>query len=1069
MRKLLRSHACRVWLMVLLMAPLFVYSQQPITGQIVSQKDQAPIPGVTVMLKGANKGTSTNVEGRFTITAKPGDILVISGVGIDQQEVTIGPDGKVLISVLQSESALNEVVVTALGVKKEKKKLGYAVQEVKGDDLVKAREPNAINGLVGKVAGLTVGSSPELLGNPNVLLRGSGINLYVVDGVPINSDTWNISPDDVETYTVLKGATASALYGSRGLNGAIMITTKRGSKDKRGFSIEFNNSTMFDKGFNAIPKVQDEYGPGDHGKYAFGDGKGGGVNDGDYDVWGPKFEGQLIPQYDSPVDPVTGERSGTPWVARGKDNLERYIETGLLMTNNISVSSKSDKSDLRFSVSNTYQDGIVPNTKLTITNFNISAGYNFTEKLRLESYINYNRQSTPNIPDVQYGPNSMIYNITLWAGADWSMDDMRNYWQPGKEGVQSIYAEYQRYHNPYFMAYEWLRSHNKNDVNGNLKLSYKLNKNFDFLVRTQVTTYDLLRTEKMPYSAHPYGREEGKGDYREDRRSMFETNTDALVTYQNNHVYKDISVRASVGGNIRNFKYNSSFTTTDYLNVPGLYAFSNSRNPIRASSYAANMLVLSGYGYLDIGFSKYANLSLTGRYDKLSTLPDGNNLYFYPSASLSTVVTDYLQLPEFISFLKFRGSYANVKGGLTMPTIGATPQASYPLSYGAEYYSSYDGPTYENSASYTTPLVYDNKAGAYFTNTINNPAIQPFSSEVIEAGMDIRFIKNRIGFDLTYFVNDDGPRIYQLPISTATGFSAALVNGITTRKTGWEATLSGTPVRSKSGFSWDVLINWSTFKENLTSIYPGVEALNVFLKVGDRIDKIYGSAFVRTPEGQLINDAGGRPLRAPRAQFLGTANPDWVWAINNTFRYKNFNLGFQFDGRVGGSMINYVQQQTFRGGRHVATIEGKMGEARYQDYLGNKSWVGDGVVVSNGVPIEYDADGKVTNYKELEYADNTSKTYLQDYISFYYATNEANIIKKTFAKLREVVIGYSFPPSMLSKTFIRQASISFVGRNLFYFSEYKDVDIDQYAGANSSSGLQTPTTKRYGFNINLTF
>jgi TonB-linked SusC/RagA family outer membrane protein len=1069
MRQLMCMRIICLLLLLMLISPLLAQSQQPVNGQIVSEKDGTPVPGLSVMLKGAKKGTSTGPDGKFLLPAKPGDILIVSGVGIKSREVTVGNDLKLSINVEQAANSLNEVVVTALGVRKEKKKLGYAVQEVKGDDLVKAREPNAINSLVGKVAGLTVGASAELLGNPNILLRGRGINLYVVDGVPINSDTWNISPDDVESYTVLKGATASALYGSRGLNGAIMITTKRGSKDKRGYSIEFNSSTMVEKGFNAIPKVQDLYGPGDHGKYSFGDGKGGGVNDGDYDVWGPKFEGQLIPQYDSPVDPQTGVRAGTPWVARGKDNLERYIETGILSSNNLSISARTEKADLRFSVSQTYQKGIVPNTKLNITNFNISAGYNFSDKLRLESYINYNRQYTPNIPDVTYGPNSMIYNITLWAGADWSMDDMRDYWQPGKEGVQSVYAEYQRYHNPYFMAYEWLRGHYKNDLNGNVKLTYKLNNHFDFLLRTQVTNYDMLRNEKMPYSAHPYGREEGKGDYREDRRSLFENNTDVLATYQNSHLTGDISLRASAGGNIRSFKYNSSYTTTDYLNVPGLYAFSNSRNPIKASSFNSDMIVLSGYGYMDLGFSKYASLSLTGRYDKLSTLPSGNNVYFYPSASLSTVVSDYLKLPDFISFLKFRGSYANVKGGLTQATIGATPQASYPLGYGAEYYSSYDGPTYENSASYTTPLVYDNKAGAYYTNTINNPSIKPFSSEVVETGMDIRFLNNRLAFDVTYFTTKDGPGIFKLPISSSTGYSEALVNGITTRKNGWEVTATGSPLRNPTGLSWDVMANWSTFTEKYINFYPGVNALNTFFKVGDRVDKLYGSAFVRTPDGQIVNDAGGRPLRAPVAQYLGNSNPDWVWSVINNFKYKGFNLSFQFDGRVGGKMINYVQQQTFRGGRHINTVEGAMGEARNQDYLGVKSWVSDGVVVSNGAAIIYDVDGKVTNYKDLAYSPNTTKTFLQDYISFYYATNEANIIEKTFGKLREIVIGYTVPQAVLGKSFIRQASVSLVGRNLFYFSKYKDVDIDQYAGSETSSSLQSPTSKRYGININLTF
>jgi hypothetical protein len=847
-----------------------------------------------------------------------------------------------------------------------------------------------------------------------------------------------------------------------------MITTKRGTRDKRGFSVEFNSSTMIDRGFNAIPKVQDEYGPGDHGNYAFVDGRGGGTNDGDYDVWGPKFEGQLIPQYDSPVDPVTGERQGTPWIARGKNNLKRFLESGVLSTNNLAVAAKGDKYDLRFSLTNIFQKAIVPNMKLNTNNFNIAGGYNFSDKLRLESYINYNRQNSPNFPDVAYGPNSLIYNIILWGGADWNIDDMRNYWQSGKEGVQSIYAEYQRYHNPYFMVHEWLRGHQKNDLNGNIRLSYTFNKNWDVFVRSQITTYDLFRNEKMPFSAHPYGREEGRGDYREDRRGLFENNTDVLLTYTNADFATGFSVKTSVGANARNFRYNSSFVTTDYLNVPGLYTFANSRNPLRATSFTSNMLVLSTYGYVDFGFKNYANLSLTGRVDKLSTLPAENRTFFYPSASLSTVLTDYLHLPEALSFLKLRGSYAKVQGGLTAPTIGATPQASYPIGYGFEYYSSYDGPTYENSNTYTTPLVYDKLVGAYYTSILANPGLKPEINTNYDAGIDMRFLKGRIGIDVTYFIGEEGPKIFNLQRSGASGYNASIENGITLQRKGWEVSANGTPVRTKN-FNWNTAINWSTFREELTAIYGSITELNNFVKTGARYDQLIGTQFVRTPDGRIINDAGGRPFRNPKSQFLGYTNPDWVWSFINNVSYKNLTLGFQFDGRVGGTMINYVQQQTYRGGRHIKTVQGAMGEARYQDYKGVKSWVGEGVVISNGTPIEYDNFGNVTNYKDMEFAPNTTATYLQDYISFFYNTNEANLISKTFAKLREVTLTYNLTQVLGGRSPFRGATVSLVGRNLLYFSKYKDVDIDQYAGSQGASSLQTPTTKRYGINLNLTF
>jgi TonB-dependent SusC/RagA subfamily outer membrane receptor len=501
-------------------------------GTVTSAEEKSGVPGVTIRVKGSSKGTLTDAQGAYSISVSGNEVLQFSMIGYTSKEVAVGNVSELNVVLSQDEKQLQEVVVTALGIKKDIRRIGVAIQSVDGASTIKAREPNAINALSGRVAGLTIGAQPELLRKPNISLRGSSTVLYVVDGVPINSDTWNISADDIETYSVLKGASASALYGFRGKNGAILITTKRGSADKRGFSVEVNSSTQLQSGFYAIPEVQDEYGPGDHGSYAFGDGKGGGLNDGDYDGgWGPRFNGQLIPQYDSPVDPITGKRSGTPWIARGKDNLKRFLETGILSTNNVSVAATGEKYNLRFSTSHIYQKGIVPNTQLNMTNFNITADYKFSNKLKFESNLQYNRQYTPNIPDVNYGPNSIIYNIVYWAGADWNIDDMRNYWQKGKEGVQQIYAEYQRYNNPYFMSYEWLRSHYKTDIVGQAALRYTFNENLNLLARTQVTTWDMLRTEKFPYSAGTYGRDERRGDYREDRRSLFENNTELLLTF----------------------------------------------------------------------------------------------------------------------------------------------------------------------------------------------------------------------------------------------------------------------------------------------------------------------------------------------------------------------------------------------------------------------------------------------------------------------------------------------------------------------------------------------------------
>lgn len=1007
--------------------------------------------------------------------------------------------------------AVDEVVITALGVKSEKKKIGYAVQEVQGSTLVKSREPNAINSLVGKVAGLTVGPSAEMLSAPQLVLRGSDIRrgqsvLFVVDGVPINSDSWNISPDDIESYTVLKGPSAAALYGYRGQNGAIVITTKK-AKEK-GVVVEYNSSSMLESGFLTIPKVQDKFGPGDHGRYWFVDGRGGGLNDGDYDVWGPEFgKGMWDPntnsyianlaQYDSPVN-AAGERQGTPWVNRGKDNLKRFVQAGALLTNNISISNSTEKSDVRFSFSNTYQRGIIPNTQLNTYNFNVSNTVRFSKKFRMDATLNYNRQATDNVPDVVYGPNSVIYNMVIWNGADWDVeaDDIRGIWKPGREGIESIHAEYKRYHNPWFMSYHWLRGHYKNDTYGYTALTYDFSKNLSLLARTSITTYDLMRNEKMPFSAHPYGREENRGDYREDRRSMFENNSEFLLSYTNR--FGALNLDAKAGGNVRTFAYNANWASTNYLLVPGVYNFANSANPVLAYNFDAKMAVNSLYADVNAGV-RGLNFNGTLRRDQISTLPVDNNAYIYPGASLSFIPTEFMTTGKTLSFAKLRASFSQAMGGLTSPLNGG---AGYPIGYGSRYYSAYEGPSYENSAAYSVPLVYEGRPAAYYTNTVANTGLQPFKRTNFEFGGEARFFYNRLGVDAAYFIYNDGPGIFSRSISSATGYTNALVNGIETQRRGWELALTGSAIKAeKAGaFSWDLGANFSAYGEYLTNIYEGVDKIasnyfvsantgNRFVEVGDRIDGIYTSGFRMTPDGELINDAGGRPITTAQAKFLGYSLPKLVWGANSSMSYKNFRLNLGFDGRIGGVVVNQIERQTYRGGRQYEAAENNltdvnglgMYDARVNDAKGVKSWVGSGVVIVSGTPV-YDDNGVITNMDELTIADNTTATYLQDYISRYKGTYEGNLMSKTYMKLRDITLSYDLPQSTLPKG-LSAVSVSFVARNVLYWAPNSsadlqpwlhadnqyDVDMDQFPGMTAYTDLQSPTLRRYGFNLNVKF
>ena len=1090
-----------------------------VVGQVVSETDKTPVAGVSIVIKGSKVGTSTNVEGKFSIRAKEGDVLVITDIGITRKEVTVGSQNDFEIQVATNSKNLNEVVVTATGIRKESKRLGYSIQTVDASKLTQAREADPINALKGNAAGLAVNINQEVGHAPDVIIRGENKPtdrpMFVVDGVPITSDTYNINSDDIETYTILKGPNAAALYGFQGKNGAIIINTKKGTAGKRGVVISFNNTTQFNQGFLAIPLYQDTYGPGDNGKYAYGGGGsspdsyfgngavGVGINDYDYDVWGPQFRGQLLPQYDGAYDVTksytttfadgstyTGHVAPTPWVARGKDNLKQFLQTGLLQVNSISVSSSTEKTDMRFSFGNTYQRGIVPNTSLNNFNFTGSIVQRFTDKFSATAYINYSRQSSPNVPDVTYGPNSIIYNIIIWGGADWAMSDMRNLWQPGKTGLQQNYEEFYRYNNPYFMSYEWLRGHDQNNVYGYVSLNYKINENFDLQARPSISTYDMLNTEQLPYSGGAYGRGLRQGDYRTDSRFLFESNTDFQARYHKNEIAKFLDLSVLGGFNVRNLNFSSNFESTNYLNTPGIYSFSNSQGPLSGSSFNSSLLVLSAYYSVDLGYKTYVTANVTGRWDKSSSLPSNAGTYFYPSYNLATVVSDYVNMPKVISYFKLRASYAESKSGGTNPTFSANVSATPASQYGYYWPSPYGGPTapaYQFSQPYTLQPTYSSQASAQFTDQTVNPNIVTENRQATEFGADIRFFENRLNFDITRY-HYKNTLIVNSGTSSSSGYSSYLTNGNIYTNDGWEFVVTGKPFINPNGWGWTITANVGSFKK----VWVSDANPDSWQHNGTRTDLVYGDAFVRTAEGQMVIDkTSGLYMRysdlgSAAQKIYGHSDPDWQWGVVNNVSYKSFSLRFQFDGMVGGVIEDYVRKKTLQGGRHIESTEGAFGVARPSDEANVAAYTGQGVNLDGPNGIQLDPiTGVITNSKELTATQNTTKSQVQPFVTRMASIPDLDVISKTYAKLREVTLTYNVPMNILGKqNVIKGATISLVGRNLLYFfpSKYKDIDVDQYSQAtynpNASgvystssftAGLQTPTTRSYGFNLNLTF
>lgn len=1025
-------------------APVIAPEEKTISGKVTDAKKQA-LPGVSIMVKGTNRGTITNDNGDFQIKVSEGQVLSIFFTGYIQQQITVDKTTFYQVTLLDDEKKLSEIVVTALGIKKEKAKLGYSAQEVKGADLVKARESNVISSLTGRVAGLTIRNSTDLFQDPEMSLRGRK-PLIVIDGIPDQSaDLFKINADDVESMTVLKGATASALYGSIGENGAIMITTKRGgSKD---MSVEFNSSTQFQTSFIRIPKVQSTYGNGDAGQYAYIDGLGSGPEGGGW-IWGPKLDQRdastpsgyfETTQFNSPVDPVTGQLKPLPFLSRGKDNVKNFFRTGVISSNNLSFTKSSDKGSFRASVSHIYQQGIVPNTDLKNTSFNIAGNYNLSDAFSMNARISYNKEYTKNFPETGYGPTNYLYNLILWTGPDVDVRDLRNYWQPGKEGVQQRHFNTSYYNNPYFQAYEYMRGYDKDNTFGSVDLNYKISPSFTAKFRNGINVYGLNRNYNEPKSYIGYGNK-SRGQYTIKTENYFDIVSDLIVDY--NHTFSDkfkVHAQGGAANYYRNFKYGTS--STDGLTIPGFYNLSNSTSPVSAVNFLEERRTRSFYGVIDLELYNALYISVTGRNDKISTLPIANNSFFYPSLTGALIISHLVKLPEWFSFLKARGSVSRISSG----TLGVNANTTNPY-------------TYDYLQSYNKGVIWNNVPSLTYGNQIKDPSLHPQTSDSWEAGADARFFGNRLGFEFTYFQTKDYNNITAVPVSLGSGFETKLKNGNVYQRRGIEIVATANPIR-KADFRWDVTLNVSTYRRYLKEISGNTPRLNS-LKEGDRTDRIFASVYQTDRSGNVVYNANGFPLQDNYRRFVGNQDPDLIYGIENSFSYKNFSLRFLVDGRIGGMIYSTTNQKMWWGGTNPGTVN----QFRDDANAGKSTYVGKGVVVTGGT-ISYDANGDIVSDTRT-FAPNTQAV---DYVSYMKTTsnganNNYNYFSQTFLKLREVTLTWRVPGNWLKGSFFRSAEVAAVGRNLLLFSKMPNVDPD--AGVDN---LQTPSTRSMGFNVNLKF
>ena len=1024
-----------------------------ITGT-VSDKGGVLLPGVNVIVEGTTTGTQTDFDGRYSIKVKKGAVLVFTYVGMKTQKITVNKAKVVAVVLVESENSLAEVVVTALGIKKEKKRIGFATQEVKGEALQKAVSPNIVESLTGKVAGLIVtNNTSDFFSDPQFYLRGSR-PLMVVDGVPqTNSDIWNLSSDDVESITVLKSGAASALYGSPGRNGAIQLTLKSGKSAKNGTVISYNTSTMFQGGFLRIPEIQTEYGPGNNGLYRYGGGlaggdgltEGGGINDFDYSIWGPKFDGRLIEQYDSPIDPVTGKRIPTPWISRGPNNLKNFMEVGLITSHNITVQANSDQGS--FIISNTYKHSkaSTPGQELDINTTRIRGSLNLSDKLTVDGSIQYNYQYSDNRIRGSYSPTSPLYNLAIWGGAHFDVRNFKNYWEEGKDGIRQNFVEHWRFNNPYAIAHAWKKPWTKNDLISFLKFNYKFSDHFSGYVRSTLNAFTLTSNEEIHKDLYHWSIPDRGGRFRYHNNRYFENNTDFLITYNKDFYNEDFNINATIGGNQRYYRSHTENATTTQLIVPGIFKLSNSVDQVQPTSYKEQKGVYSAYATLDLAFQNKIFFGMTGRYDRSSTLPAKNDGFFYPSVYSSIVLSELIDMPEEINFLKIRSAYASVGGDLGI---------------------------YSATNSYSTGGRWRNQPTASYPGTLENPNLSPSYTSTFEYGFEAKLFNGRFGIDFSYYRNLYGPQIFTQSFSAASGWNGIQQNGRKTERKGIDFSITAVPVRTED-FTWTAIINFDTYKNYLVSLPPLEDGTlpdregRVYL--GGELNHYWYNVWDRSPEGELIIGANGLPISRP-AVDLGNTQPDFTASINNTIQYKDFSLNFLIDGRFGGVTFDRYERDLWRSGSHPDAIhpERELSNIAFASNGDARTMQINGVSIVSG-EVQYDAEGAVLTDTRV-YEQSTAKVAYPQWASNYKGDWRSNIIQKTFAKLREVTLTYNLPNKVLKKTFMNSASISFVGRNLFYWSDADTYgDLDTYTVSTGDTNLQQPSQRSYGFNVNFQF
>lgn len=1054
-----------------------------VRGIVTTEEDGEPVIGASVIVKGTSLGTVTDVNGRFELSGLPPSAtrLLISYISLMAKEVAIAP--QVSVTLKSDTHLLDEVVVTALGISREKKALGYTAQEVKQDALVQGKDNNLLNSLSGKIAGVRITNTQGDVGSSRIVIRGetsiAGENqpLFIVDGIPVDNSQLNarssgrdfknaiadLNPEDIKTLTVLKGPNAAALYGARAAHGAIVITTKGGDKRQKGIGITLHSSTQVS--FVAtLPEFQNLFGQGAGGRFSYVDGKGAGVNDGVDESWGPRLDiGLLIPQFDSPLD-ADGNRVATPWVSH-PNNVRDYFRMGISTNNGISVARGDDKYQFRVGYNYEKQVSIVPDAGTNKTNISLNTDYHLAKWIVVGATANYIVYTAPSLSGSATPSGSNVRSNSpmlqfLWFGR--------------QVDTNSLKADYTRnwnssyYDNPFWSASYNTQSQERHRLIGDLHAEFRLTDGLNVRFRTSTDWYNDRRKSKVKWGSAGAG--SPYGSYAEDAYTVKENNTEVLATYIK-QLNKNWGIDALLGFNVRNKQYENNYQAAPRLAVADLYTLTNSRDPLTSSNDFYRLRQYGLYGSIQLDYRRWAFLNITGRNDWSSTLPVDNNSYFYPSVTASVLLSEaFGWRSKAVNYLKIRGGWSQV---------GA------------------DANPYQLATVFTSETAFNGNPLQSSSTIGMNPNLKPEKTSSIEAGFEAAFWDNRLCLDFTYYKTDSRNQILKLATTAASGYTSQVRNAGHIRNRGYEIQLGAVPIQTSKGFRWNLDLNYGANSSKvvklddeglITSYRLYSSGIQILASVGEAYGTLFGTSYVRDANGNVVVDANGLPKISTTNKTLGKFTPDWTGGISNTFSYRSLSLSFLIDASVGGSIFSNTNKTGKYTGVLANTLSGRDAEHGglwyYTAAMGNNvrlpespsySVSSDGLYYAqvNGQSTRVYQDGIMVEGVTESGSKNEEVVSAEKYYHRIYSIAEANVYDASYVKLREVALSYRLPRLWTQKLHLQEASVTLTGRNLWtIYKSVPNIDPESALTTGNAQGVEAyslPTTRSFGVNLSVKF